>query len=87
MIGAHRRRIDGIDALLVRLLNERAAISQAIGRIKHARGEAIEVPEREAEVLRRAKDASKGPLDGPAIERVLMTIMSEMRALEVARWA
>ncbi len=49
-----RAKIDEIDMELIRLLEERARICKEIGGYKRKIGAPIRVPEREAEVLRRA---------------------------------
>ena len=46
-----RKRIDAMDADLVRLLNERTEIALEIGKLKRSRGEEVYVPAREKEVL------------------------------------
>ena len=79
-----RRRIDRIDALLVRLLNERAATALDIGAIKRAAGLPIYVPEREALVLARASGKSRGPLAADAVRRVFRAIIDETRNVEQA---
>jgi chorismate mutase len=77
-----RRRIDDIDEQLVKLLNVRASIALEIGRIKHANGEPIYQPGREAEVLAHVREANKGPLDEGAVTRLFERIIDEARRLE-----
>ncbi|HVC20853.1 MAG TPA: chorismate mutase [Vicinamibacterales bacterium] len=80
-----RRRIDGVDEHLVRLLNERAACALAIGELKRAGGLAVYQPAREADVLRhvRAVDAGMGgPLGPGAIGRLFERIIDEARRIE-----
>ncbi|MEW6120541.1 MAG: prephenate dehydratase [Pseudomonadota bacterium] len=77
---ALRARIDAIDDTLLKLLSERAAIAQAVGRAK--KGEKIYRPEREAQIVRRLREANPGPLSGDTIERLLREVMSACRALE-----
>lgn len=79
-LGALRTRIDAIDDALLKLLSERAALAQAVGRAKQ--GESIYRPEREAQIIRRLRDANPGPLSGDSIERLIREIMSACRALE-----
>jgi chorismate mutase len=81
-----RQRIDGLDAELVRLLNERARCALEIGQIKKALGLPMYQPEREAQVLRRVRAAclaGPGPLGPDAIERLFERIIDEARALEL----
>jgi chorismate mutase/prephenate dehydratase len=74
-----RTRIDALDERLVRLLSARARLARRIGRLKEG---AAYRPEREAQVLRRALAANRGPLDDSALARVFAEIMSACRALE-----
>ena len=79
-LGTLRARIDAIDDSLLKLLSERAAIAQQVGRAKQ--GESIYRPEREAQIIRRLRDANPGPLSGDTLERLIREIMSACRALE-----
>jgi len=74
-----RDKIDALDERLVELLNERARLAQAIGHRKQ--GSAYR-PEREAQVLRRVRELSKGPLSGGALSHLYTEIMSACLALE-----
>ena len=74
-----RAGIDALDTRIVDLLNERAALAQAIG---HAKSGAKYRPEREAQVLRRVGSRNRGPLPAPALARLYIEIMSACRALE-----
>ncbi|MBX3703543.1 MAG: prephenate dehydratase [Steroidobacteraceae bacterium] len=73
-----RERIDAVDAELHRLLNERATLAQKVGISKHASGRTIDFyrPEREAQVLRSARNRNKGPLRDEEILRLFREIMS-----------
>ncbi len=77
---ALRARIDGIDDAILELVSERARIAQEVGRAK--KGEKIYRPEREAQIVRRLREANPGPLSGDTIERLIREIMSACRALE-----
>jgi chorismate mutase len=77
-----RKRIDLLDASLVKLLNARAACALEIGRLKRDLGMAIYQPEREAEVLKNVQAVNTGPLDQPAIKRLFERIIDEARHLE-----
>ena len=74
-----RDKIDALDERLVGLLNERAHLAQTIGHLKQ--GSAYR-PEREAQVLRRVRELSKGPLSGEALSHLYTEIMSACLALE-----
>jgi len=77
-----RRKIDRLDAELVRLLNERTRIALEIGRVKHANGHAVYAPAREREVLARVIARSRGPLVPASLEAVYREIMSAALAME-----
>jgi chorismate mutase/prephenate dehydratase len=75
-----RRKIDALDARLVKLLSARAKIAQRVGAIKH--GAMVYRPEREAQVLRRVSELNQGPLPSSSVRRIYTEIMSACRALE-----
>lgn len=75
-----RRKIDALDARLVKLISARAKIAQQVGLIKG--GKLIYRPEREAQVLRRVSELNKGPMPSAGLRRIYGEIMSACRALE-----
>ncbi|MCS6787251.1 MAG: prephenate dehydratase [Thiobacillaceae bacterium] len=75
-----RGEIDAIDDRLLALMNERARLAQAVGRVKN--GQTTYRPEREAQVVRRMLAANTGPLPAEAVERLYRELMSACRALE-----
>jgi chorismate mutase / prephenate dehydratase len=77
-LGSIRERIDGIDAQIHALINDRARLAQLVGISKSASGKAVDFyrPEREAEVLRKALDRNDGPLRDEEIARLFREIMS-----------
>jgi chorismate mutase/prephenate dehydratase len=79
-----RARIDEIDARLLALINERAALAQQAGRVKQRSGATDDHyrPEREAQVLRRARAAGAGSLPADEAARLIREIMSACLALE-----
>ena len=81
-----RRRIDAIDTEILRLISERAACAQEVGRIKAAaspgEGTHFYRPEREAAILRTIKDKNPGPLEAEEAARLFREIMSACLALE-----
>lgn len=77
-----RVRIDRLDASIIDLLNQRAALVVEVGRYKRAHGIPIYAPHREAEVLSRVMDLNRGPLQGRTIEGVYRELMSGSFALE-----
>lgn len=81
-----RERIDGIDAQLVELINQRAQCAIEVADVKRSENKADEInffrPEREAQVLKRAMELNKGPLKNEQIARLIREVMSECLALE-----
>lgn len=79
-INKRRVGIDSLDQQIAGLLNERAKLVVAIGKLK---GDGpIYRPEREADVLRRVAEANKGPMPPEGMVNVFTEIMSACRALE-----
>lgn len=60
-----RREIDGIDAKIVELVDQRADVVRRVGELKGATGTAVFRPERENLILERAASLSRN-FDGPA---------------------
>ncbi len=75
-----RRKIDALDARLVKLISARAKIAQQVGKIKN--GALVYRPEREAQVLRRVSELNAGPMPSAALRRIYSEIMSACRAME-----
>jgi chorismate mutase/prephenate dehydratase len=80
-----RDQIDGIDDRIRALLVERARCAHRVADVKRAADPEATVfyrAEREAQVLRRMKDADNTPLAGEAVARIFREIMSACLALE-----
>ncbi len=77
-----RQKIDGLDSKIVKLLNERAAITLAVGQEKLKNGQSIYAPEREQQVLARIKNLNRGPMTTDSLEAVYREVMSGALALE-----
>src|SRR5690348_7249480 len=77
-----RAQIDAINLKLVRLLNQRARVAQAIGHLKQAAGAAIYQPARERAVLDRVSALNEGPLTGEHLRRIFAEVISACTALE-----
>src|SRR6185437_13871348 len=75
---AVRARIDGVDEQIQRLINERAKLAQLVGISKSRDGHTVDFyrPEREAQVLRRARERNRGPLRDEEVVRLFREIMS-----------
>ena len=73
-----RRQIDAVDTRIHELLNERARLAQLVGISKHQDGRAVDFyrPEREAQVLRMARERNAGPLRDEEVLRLFREIMS-----------
>src|SRR5215471_15652774 len=73
-----RGQIDGIDEKIHALINDRARLAQLVGISKTREGKTVDFyrPEREAEVLRKARERKKGPLRDEEILRLFREIMS-----------
>lgn len=77
-----RRKIDDIDARIVRLLNERASVAKDVGKLKCRAGSGIYMPDREAEIYGNLLRDNKGPLSDEALRSIYREIMSSSLALE-----
>lgn len=73
-----RARIDAVDEGIQNLISERAGLAQLVGISKTSDGRAVDFyrPEREAQVLRMAKQRNKGPLRNEEVLRLFREIMS-----------
>lgn len=76
---ALRQQIDAVDDQVLRLLNERARLAQAVGHLKNG---IIYKPEREAQVVRRLQAANAGPLTAESVSVIFKEVMSACRSLE-----
>ncbi len=74
-----RASIDALDQQLLELVNRRAAHAHSIGQLKNG---IVYRPEREAQILRRIKEANPGPLSDETVARLFREIMSACLALE-----
>jgi len=77
-----RKKIDGLDAKIIELLNDRAAITLSIGKEKIKNKKPIYAPEREQDVLKRIKALNGGPIQNEAVEAIYREIMSASLNLE-----
>lgn len=78
----HRKRIDEIDAEVVRVLNERARHVLEIGRLKNEDDAEVYVPVREKAVFDRVCALNQGPMPESALRAVYREIMSASISLE-----
>jgi chorismate mutase/prephenate dehydratase len=73
-----RARIDAVDEKIHALINERAKLAQVVGASKTRAGQTADfyMPEREAQVLRMARERNRGPLRDEEVLRLFREIMS-----------
>ena len=79
---ALRDQIDGLDAQLLTLLNQRAHVAEQVGAIKRRDGTPFFRPDRVAQVIAKIKAANPGPLKGDHVAAIWREIMSACLALE-----
>ena len=77
-----RKKINSLDAEIVRLLNERTRAALEIGELKRGKGDEVYVPAREKEVLERIIAMNQGPLPSPSLGAIYREIMSAAISLE-----
>jgi chorismate mutase len=81
-ISSYRIRIDAIDKDIVRLLNLRASLGEAIGKIKSKNGLPVLSSDREQQILDNIAMYNSGPLSDKSLENIYTAIMEETRKLE-----
>jgi len=79
-----RRRIEDLDVALLKLLNERAAISLQIGKLKVQNGLSIYDRGREESIFGYLTRHNQGPLNTSEINRIFSEIISVSRKLQSA---
>jgi chorismate mutase / prephenate dehydratase len=77
-----RKKIERMDEELVRLLNERAAISVEVGKVKRDAGREVYDPAREAMVYRHLEKLNEGTLPEAALRGIFREILSASRFLQ-----
>jgi monofunctional chorismate mutase len=82
-----RSEIDNIDNELLQLLNRRAKFAARIGELKQAAGLPLLDEDRERALLSRLCRVNAGPLDKPAIARIFLRIIREIRRMETTKGA
>jgi chorismate mutase/prephenate dehydratase len=78
-----RSRINNLDNQILDLLNQRAEAALKIGDLKRQAGIPAYAPEREAEVLRRVAETTRGPLTPEMVRAIWREIVSACLALEM----
>lgn len=77
-----RVRIDALDGELLKLLNARARLAQAVGEVKKIDGSPVFRPDRELQVIEGLKQRNPGPILPESIGPIWREVMSACRALE-----
>ena len=77
-----RECINQLDSKLLELLNERAKYVKEIGIIKKKNNLDVEVPEREAELLKKLTDTNNGPLTSEMVTRIFQEIIDTLKSLQ-----
>lgn len=80
-----RLKINQLDAQLLQIFNERAALALEIGEVKKQLDLPIYDPKREKMIFERMKQNNPGPLDDGAIVRMFERVIDESRRLERIR--
>jgi chorismate mutase-like protein len=80
-----RDDIDEVDIRILKLLNERTAIVEEIGRVKRTLDLPIYEPKREEDVFRNVTEHNGGPLPAEAVKRIFERIIDEMRTVQRTR--
>jgi len=77
-----REQIDSLDREIVRLLNDRARLGLAAGKVKAQAGRSITDHDREREVLVRVAMANNGPLPQDALLSLYRQLIETIKRLE-----
>ncbi len=81
-LAALRERVDAIDRTILDELNARAALVQAIGKLKAATGSAVYEAARERQIVEQLTARNPGPFPSEGIAPVFREIISATRSLE-----
>jgi len=77
-----RKRIDELDAELLKLLNERAEYVVKIGAIKQKEESKVVVPQREKQLLNRLTTLNNGPMTEEMVRRLFQEIIDTLKELQ-----
>jgi chorismate mutase len=77
-----RRKIDELDRQIVKLISERAAAAQEIGRLKNATDLPVYEPNRERVIFENVRSSNPGPLPDIELTHIYERIIDVMRALQ-----
>ena len=77
-----RKAIDGIDAKILDLINQRLLHAREIGRVKNEKGGKVLDNRREIEIMDRLISLNKGPVRNDTIIQIFRDIISESREIQ-----
>jgi chorismate mutase/prephenate dehydratase len=77
-----REQIDAVDRELLCLLNRRVRLAIEVGEVKRRDATPLCDPGRERQILLRARQANRGPLDDEAVARIFQCVIDESRLVE-----
>lgn len=81
-LAEYRKQIDDLDERIVKLLNERATVVLAVGKVKQDEAISVYAPHRERQVLDRIQSLNTGPLPHSVLEAIYREMMSGSLLLE-----
>lgn len=77
-----RKKIDELDQQIVKLISERAAAAQQIGKLKQVDKLPVYEPDREKYVFENVRAANPGPLPDSEMQHIYERIIDVMRTLQ-----
>ena len=77
-----RECINKLDSKILELLNERAKYVKKIGEIKQKENLEIEVPQREADLLKKLTSINQGPLTNKMVVHIFQEIIDTLKTLQ-----
>lgn len=77
-----RKKIDELDAQIVKLISQRAEAAHQIGRLKASGSLPVYEPDREKKVFEHVKQVNPGPLPDSEMQHIYERIIDVMRALQ-----
>jgi len=77
-----RKKIDDLDMQIVKLISERAAAAQQIGKLKQGLMLPVYEPDREKFVFDNVRETNPGPLPDSEMQHIYERIIDVMRTLQ-----
>lgn len=77
-----RRKIDELDRMLVKLINQRAQCAQAIGQLKRNSDAPVYEPDRERVIFENIARENTGPLSQVQLRQVYERLVDVMRQIQ-----